>query len=68
MNTWPTGRRHAIDQSAHEAWNAAHFPGTRQICTACGSATGRCEEDALAIEDGQPLCEECYANIKPKQD
>jgi len=53
-----------MDQSAHEAWNARHYPGTRQLCVLCGDPTGRCEEDMLYHEDGGqevgPLCEDCY--------
>ena len=60
MNTWPSGRRHAIHQSVHEAWNAQHYPGTRQMCSLCNEPTGRCEADAIYLEDGSgPLCEEC---------
>ena len=60
MNTWPGGRRHAMDQSAHESWNAGNYPGTRQMCAQCDTPTGRCEEDTLYREDLGPLCEECY--------
>ena len=60
MNTWPSGRRHAIYQSEHESWNAQHYPGTRQMCSFCNEPTGRCEDDAIYLEDGSgPLCEEC---------
>ena len=63
-NSWPEGRRHAIDQSEHLAWNARHWPGTRQLCFRCGNETGRCEEDSID-RDGGPVCEECYsAEIK----
>ncbi len=55
MNSWPGGRRHAMDQGQHEEWNAQHYPGTRQLCLTCNEPTGRCEEDSL---DG--LCEQCY--------
>jgi hypothetical protein len=68
-NTWPGGRRHAMDQSAHEKWNAIHYPGTRQLCVDCGEATGFCEEDSLYAElnngDGHgPLCIFCHKNYK----
>ena len=44
----------------HEKYNATHYPGTRQLCAFCDQPTGRCEEDAIYLEDGQgPLCEEC---------
>ena len=61
--TWPNGQRHAIHQSEHEAWNAKHYPGTRQLCTECDEPTGRCEEDALyAGQENSigPLCEKCF--------
>ena len=61
MNTWPGGRRHAMTQCEHESWNAANYPGTRQLCSECGEPTGNCEEDAIYLDDGTgPLCEECY--------
>ena len=60
-NTWPGGVRHAMPQHEHEAYNASHYPGTRQLCTKCGEPTGRCEEDAMFDEDGNALCEVCYA-------
>lgn len=63
MNTWPGGRRHAMYQSEHEAWNAGHYPGTRQLCSKCEAPTGRCEDDSLYSEDGEPLCEECYQEV-----
>ena len=48
-------------QDEHERYNATHYPGTRQLCAFCDQPTGRCEEDAIYLEDGQgPLCEECY--------
>ena len=60
MNTWPGGQRKALTQDAHAAWNAQHYPGTRQLCTVCDEPTGRCEEDTLELGAG-PLCESCYA-------
>ena len=61
MNEWPGGRRHAMHQSEHEAWNSTHYPGTRQLCVDCGEPTGRCEEDAIHTEDGHgPLCVSCW--------
>ena len=60
-NTWPGGYRHAMEQSAHEAWNASSYPGTRQLCVECDGETGRCEEDAIHTEEGHgPLCLQCY--------
>lgn len=61
-NTWPGGAPEALSQSQHEAWNADNSPGTRQMCVACDEPTGRCEETALYVEDGDlgPLCEACY--------
>ena len=64
-NTWPGGQRHAMNQSQHEAWNASHYPGTRQLCCVCDEPTGRCEEDALWLEDGGPYCMECYEANRP---
>lgn len=63
MNTWPNGQRRAMDQSEHERWNASNYPGTRQLCSMCDRPTERCEEDSLAIGDGAPLCETCYAAV-----
>jgi hypothetical protein len=60
MNTWPGGYRHAIHQSEHEEWNAKHYPGTRQLCSKCDQPTGRCEDDSILTNDGEPLCEECF--------
>ena len=62
MNTWPDGKRRSLTQDQHESWNARNYPGTRQLCTECDEPTGRCEEDAMWSEEGEPLCEECYAN------
>jgi hypothetical protein len=58
-NSWPEGYRHAIDSNAHLAWNASHYPGTRQLCTHCEQPTGRCEEDSICSIDGAPICREC---------
>jgi len=61
-NSWPGGVRKALYQRQHDEWNASHYPGTRQVCTLCDSPTGRCEEDAIYIEDDVgPICEECYS-------
>lgn len=70
VNTWPNGRRHAMTQDQHREWNASVHPGTMQMCVNCDSATGRCEEDALYLdENGEqgPLCEECYDISKTKE-
>ena len=64
INTWPGGRKHAMDQSDHKRWNASNFPGTRQLCCMCGEPTGRCEEDAIYARDEGPLCESCYEGIE----
>ena len=67
MNTWPGGKRRAMDMAEHEKWNAQHYPGTRQLCAECDAPTGRCEEDSLYWgEDGErgPLCEECYQSAQ----
>lgn len=60
-NSWPGAVRHAMHQSEHEAWNASHYPGTRQMCAKCGEPTGRCEEDAMWNEGGEAVCEVCYS-------
>jgi hypothetical protein len=65
VNTWPDGYRHAMHQSEHEAWNASHYPGTRQLCARCEEPTGRCEENTLWSEDGEPLCKECWDSENP---
>lgn len=61
QNTWPDGIRRGLYPHEHERWNAAHYPGTRQLCVQCDAPTGRCEEDQMTVDsiDG-PLCEECY--------
>ena len=60
-NAWPGGTRHAMEQDAHERWNAIEFPGTRQLCVLCNEPTERCEEDSLTVESIEgPLCEACY--------
>ncbi len=68
MNTWPDGKRKALTQSEHEAWNSSNFPGSRQLCCCCDEPTGFCEEDSLYLEpitgsEGSslgPLCDACY--------
>jgi hypothetical protein len=60
VNTWPGGIRHAMHQHEHEAWNSIHYPGTLQLCFQCEEPTGRCEEDAMWDEEGNPLCNECF--------
>ncbi len=62
VNTWPGGRRHAMDQTKHEKWNATHYPGTRQLCSQCEEPTGRCEEDTIRSKKDEPLCELCFEN------
>lgn len=64
MNTWPGGRRHAMSQGAHEAWNARHYPGTRQICVVCDQPTGQCEDYVWTSADVGPLCECCFENLQ----
>lgn len=59
MAEWWKGK--ALDQSTHEAINAQHYPGTRQLCARCEEPTGRCEEDAIYTDAGDgPLCETCW--------
>jgi hypothetical protein len=55
---WLTNRR-ALDQGTHEAINAMHYPGTRQLCCRCDEPTGRCEDDSIYLDDEGPLCETC---------
>lgn len=67
VNTWPGGRRHAMSQLDHNNWNRNNYPGTLQLCSKCGSSTGRCEDDTLCLEDGEPLCEECWDALDDSQ-
>lgn len=53
------GEVRALSQNVHEAINARHYPGTRQLCVTCDEPTGRCEEDGIFIDDLGPLCEAC---------
>lgn len=55
----------ARHQCEHEAINAREYPGTRQLCALCDAPTGRCEEDSIFLDDGGPVCEECYATRTP---
>jgi hypothetical protein len=64
MNTWPNGRRRALHQDEHEAWNSANYPGTRQLCFLCEEPTGRCEEDSIYRGDTGPLCEQCAEGLR----
>lgn len=61
----------AMNQSQHEAHNAKHYPGTRQMCVECDEPTGRCEEDTLYTlsndGDGGPLCVTCYCKRDGEQ-
>ena len=59
QNTWPRGKRHAMHQRDHEAWNSSNFPGTLQICCKCGEPTTFCEEDGIFDDDGNPYCRDC---------
>ncbi len=67
-NTWPGGKRHAMHQSAHEEWNARIYPGTRQLCSKCDCATGRCEDDSLFVGEDGPLCEICWQALNDETD
>ncbi len=58
-NTWPGGKRHAMNQQSHSDWNAANYPGTRQLCSLCDEPTGRCEDDSMYVND-ESVCEGCY--------
>lgn len=59
VNRWPGGVRHGMSQAEHASWNALRYPGTRQLCSQCGEPTGRCEEDTIWSDDGDPLCADC---------
>lgn len=61
MNSWPNDHRRAMSQSAHQEWNSAHYPGTRQMCVTCDCETERCEEDSIYVGDLGPLCLDCAA-------
>ncbi len=54
----------ARTQCEHEAYNAVHYPGTRQLCCQCDDPTGRCEDDTISYGDVTPLCEDCYDNLE----
>jgi MinD superfamily P-loop ATPase len=55
----------ARTQDEHRAINAREYPGTRQLCEACGEPTERCEEDAIYLDDGSgPFCVSCYRNTE----
>lgn len=58
-NSWPDGRRRALDPLEHEAWNAHTYPGTRQLCDECDQPTGRCEDDSIRDRDGRVFCPDC---------
>lgn len=60
VNTWPGGKRRAMTQDEHARWNAQHWPGTRQMCAACGEPTSFCEDEGYYRDDGEPLCEACW--------
>ena len=60
LQNYPDDIRKARHQDEHEKWNASHYPGTRQLCVVCDEPTGRCEEDAIWNDDGEPICENCY--------
>lgn len=61
VNTWPGNHRHGMYPCEHERWNENNYPGTRQLCSICDEPTGRCEDDTMWSNDGEPLCENCYA-------
>ena len=60
MNTWPEGKRRAMLQREHEAWNANNYPGTLQLCAECDEPTGRCEDDSMYNANDEPVCEDCW--------
>lgn len=63
-NSWPDGKRHPLSQSEHDKWNAAHYPGTRQLCVNCDAPTGRCEDDSLFFDGHGPLCVACWSELE----
>jgi hypothetical protein len=65
FDAWQRGANRALSQDTHERINAAHYPGTRQICCECSEPTGRCEEDDLWWGDLGPLCPACYEQRNP---
>jgi hypothetical protein len=36
-----------------------------QRCIECDDATGRCEDDAIYVNDHGPLCEDCADKLEP---
>ena len=66
MTEWWKGK--ALDQTTHEAINAVHYPGTRQLCIDCDQPTGRCEEDSIFHGGLGPLCFECYAEMEQENE
>jgi len=64
INTWPKGYPHVMDQDYHERWNSYNYPGTRQLCSECGTETDRCDEDSMYVDEVGPLCENCYRKLK----
>jgi hypothetical protein len=48
-----------MTQSEHAQWNADNYPGTLEICSKCDQPTGRCEEDNITDEEGEPHCYDC---------
>jgi hypothetical protein len=57
-NTWPGGRRRALSQSEHEAWNANNYPGTRALCHLCDEPTG----------DEGYICPDCADSEEENED
>ena len=51
----------------HDAYNACHYPGTRQLCCQCDQPTGKCEDDTISFGDESPLCEDCYKELNPEE-
>ena len=55
------GQIRPLSQDQHAAINGRHYPGTRQLCHACGQPTGWAgAEDELTNDDCEPLCIDCF--------
>jgi hypothetical protein len=56
--------KHRLSQCDHEKFNASHYPGTRQMCSICDKPTERCEDDEIVTIHGDPVCVDCYEELK----
>lgn len=74
QNTWPGGYMHAMDQEEHARWNAANYPGTRELCVLCDAPTGRAgrgedsifremlKTEDIAFNSGVSVCD-CVGDV-----